>query len=393
MDKIRNLSVRKTILLYMAVSLLCSFLLSALIVGIANRTQEEIWWNYVDEEKYFEMAQKEDGIYMVNVPRPASSSMTKADHTVSEICDFLQTYTVLLVSIIGSCAAVLLFYRNKLKDPIEELEQASQKIAANDLDFHITYENRDEMGRLCQEFERMRKQVAENNRKLWKNIEDEKALRAAISHDIRSPLSVLRGYQEMLLEYLPDQTIDTGRAVEMLEESMKQVERMDVFIETMRKMSSLEERKLTAGPITAEQLKNEMQAELEILEKASAKQSILQVMDSEEIFYGDKEVILEVVENLLSNALRYAKKQIEVTIQVTYFELRVSVTDDGSGFQENAEQVTKAFYQQNVKDSLKHAGMGMYLARLYCEKHGGRLILENRQGKGAAVTAVFGRIV
>ncbi len=54
MDKIRNLSVRKTILLYMAAALFCGFLLSAVITRIAEQTQMHIWWNYVDEEAYFE---------------------------------------------------------------------------------------------------------------------------------------------------------------------------------------------------------------------------------------------------------------------------------------------------------------------------------------------------
>lgn len=391
MDKIRNLSVRKTILLYMAVSLICSFFLSALISRIAMETQNQIWWDYVDEDEYFEMAE-EGADYMIDVPRPSAYEMTPPDHAVSELCDFLQTYTVLLLSIAGSCAAVFLFYRDKLKKPMEELKQASQKIAQNDLDFHITYENRDEMGRLCQEFERMRKQLAENNQKLWRMIEDEKALRAAIAHDIRSPLSVLKGYQEMLMEYLPDETIDIKKAMEMLTESGKQIARMDIFVETIRKMSSLEQRKLLQGKITAAQLKSDVQAELDILEKTSEKRIVLQVSGTEEVFLGDKEMILEVTENLLSNALRYAKKEVEIIIYVSRPELRICVKDDGNGFEESVEEVTKAFYQQNVKDSLKHTGMGMYISRLYCEKHGGKLIVENKEQSGAAVTAIFRRI-
>lgn len=393
MDKIRNLSLRKTILFYMAVSLLCSFLLSALISKIAAKTQEEIWWKYMDREKYFELAEGGGIDYMVNVPRPGSYEMTKADNTITEWCDFLQTYTALLLSFTGSGIAVFLFYRNKLKTPLEELSQASANIADNSLDFRVTYENRDEMGRLCHEFERMREQFAKNNRELWKNIEEEKALRAAMAHDIRSPLSVLRGYQEMLLEYLPDETIDLDKAVEMLEESMKQIERMDAFVETMRKMSSLEERRLKAGRITAEQMETDIRAELQILGKASGKHSRLQVPATEEVFAGDKEVILEVTENLLSNALRYARDRIDVTVQVTECELRICVADDGAGFQEDAEEITRAFHQQNMKDSLKHTGMGMYLSRLYCEKHGGKLVLENREQSGAVVTAIFCRIV
>ena len=168
--------------------------------------------------------------------------------------DFLQTFTVLILSVVGSSIAVFLFYKHKLKNPIEELELATQEISDNHLDFHIIYENQDEMGKLCQEFERMREQLAQNNHQLWKTIEEEKALRAAIAHDIRSPLSVLEGYQEMLSEYLLQKEIDREQILEMVDESRKQIERMDVFVETMRKMSSLDARELVAGEVTYEQL-------------------------------------------------------------------------------------------------------------------------------------------
>lgn len=392
MDKLKNLSVRKTILLYMAVSLLCSFLLSGVLMHIASRTQEQIWWNYVDKVKYFEMAEGEGIYYMVNLPRPSDVDMTPVDHAVSELCDFLQTYSVLVLSFAGSCIAVFLFYRHKLKKPIEELEWASKNIAENNLDFHINYTNKDEMGRLCQEFERMREQLSENNQILWKNMEDEKALRAAMAHDIRSPLSVLRGYQEILLEYLPDEAIDTDQAIEMLMESRKQIERMDMFVETMRRMDSLENRKLAAEEITASQLEADIRAELDILERASGKYCMLQVLMTDEVFCGDQEVIMEVIENLLSNALRYAKDQVEIVVKAAYSELRICVKDDGDGFQQSTEEITKAFHQKNVLDSLKHTGMGMYISRLYCEKHGGNLVLENEEQRGAVVTAVFHRI-
>ena len=55
MGKIKNLSLRKTIVLYMIISLIISFYLSALIMRIASTVQNNIWWNYVDQEEYFEM--------------------------------------------------------------------------------------------------------------------------------------------------------------------------------------------------------------------------------------------------------------------------------------------------------------------------------------------------
>ncbi|MEY8267699.1 HAMP domain-containing sensor histidine kinase [Lachnospiraceae bacterium 64-25] len=392
MDKIRNLSVRKTILLYMAIALFSSFLLSAVISRIAARAQMHIWWNYVDEEAYFKAVEREGPNYVADIPRPLSYEMTQADLLGSELCDFLQTYTVLILSMVGSCAAVFLFYHNKLKKPIEELTQASKKIAENHLDFSIAYENKDEMGMLCKRFEQMRAQLAKNNQILWRTLEEEKMMRAAIAHDIRSPLSVLKGYQEMLLEYLPNATIDMGQAMEMLTESRHQVERMDAFVETMRKLNSLENRKLNGTAISSKELEADIRAELPVLEKEYGKQCVLQAPESKEAFEGDKEIIFEVTENLLSNALRYGKQQIVITIETSYQELRISVKDDGDGFQEDAEKITEPFYSQNAKDSLKHAGMGMYISRLYCEKHGGNLTLKNNEYGGAVVTAIFRRI-
>ena len=392
MDKIRNLSLRKTMLLYMTVGLIAGFLLSSWISVIAWHTQAGVWRKYMDYEEYYEIANTGYTTYLTDVVRPPYGEMTSHDRFVSELCDFLQTYAILILSMIGSCASVFLFYRNKLKYPIAELALASQYISQNNLRFQIIYENKDEMGRLCQEFERMRAQLAENNILLWRSLEEERALRAAIAHDLRSPLSVLKGYHEMLTDYLPDETIDLKKAMDMLSECGKQLNRMDAFVETMRKLSSLERRELHSDEITAAQLQEELRSECRILEKESGRQITLQVSPQADTFIGDKEIILEVTENLLSNALRYAKKEVTLTLFVSSPECRVCVTDDGVGFSSGLEDVTKAFYQQNAMDSLKHAGMGMYISRLYCEKHGGRLLLENRPHGGASVTAVFCRI-
>lgn len=380
MDKIKNLSIRKSIILYMSVSLIISFLLSAYISVLARYTQTAIWENYTDPANYAELTPSNASRYV------AFHAMTPQDYFISEmLCDFLQTYSAHVLSIAGSCVAVFLFYRNKIKPPITELTLASQNISHNNLLFHITYENRDEMGQLCREYERMRAQLAENNILLWRSLEEERALRAAISHDIRSPLSVLKGYHEMLTEYLPNEAISMDKAMEMLSECGKQLDRMDRFVETMRKLSSLERRELLPDELTAEQLQADLLAEIGILEKEAGKKILFHLSATGETFRGDREIILEVTENLLSNALRYAKKEVNITLTLSGSQCQIRVTDDGTGF---PSKDTAA----SVKDSLKHSGMGMYISRLYCEKHGGRLLSGNLQQGGASVTAFFCRI-
>lgn len=158
------------------------------------------------------------------------------------------------------------------------------------------------------------------------------------------------------------------------------------------KLNSLENRQLTPGNISARQLDKDIQGELAILEKEYGKQCILQASESKEEFYGDKEVILKVTENLLSNALRHGKRRITIMVETRYAKLSICVMDDDDGFREDTDKITEAFYGQKVKDSLKHAGLGMYISRLYCEKHGGELVLENDEHGGAVVTAIFRRI-
>ena len=98
----------------------------------------------------------------------------------------------------------------------------------------------------------------------------------------------------------------------------------------------------------------------------------------------------EVVDNLLTNALRYAREKVEIVLSVKEKELQVEVKDDGQGFKEDKELLTKAFYHANPQDDLTHFGMGLYLCRIYCEKHGGRLLLGNGEEGGGRAVAVFG---
>ena len=98
----------------------------------------------------------------------------------------------------GAALCAALFYRRKLKGPIALLDMASRKIAEKDLDFAIHWDRRDEMGALCASFEEMRRALWENNRVMWRQMEERKRLNAAFAHDLRTPLTVLSGYAGML---------------------------------------------------------------------------------------------------------------------------------------------------------------------------------------------------
>ena len=389
MEKIRNLSLKKTILLYFVISLTAAFLLSGFTVNFARNMQNEIWEKYIDYADYTDVFQQHGKKYEIEISRPNQSQMNRLDYHLSEMCDFMETYSVLIFSIVGSVAAVFFFYKNKLKTPLQELKDASQMIADNELDFRVSYENKDEMGTLCKEFEMMRSDLADNNRKMWRMIDDEKALRNAIAHDIRSPLSILRGYQEMLLEFVSAESIKTEDVIDILQTGMYQIDRIEHFTENMRKMSHLEQRELQCSEIELSELAKKIEAEAAMLSKKESKLCKVERVQEQNIVKVDEELVMEVTDNLLENAVRYAQKSIALQIKKKDGFLIISVEDDGIGFVDTVEKVTEPFYHKNPQDDLKHFGLGMYISRIFCEKHGGNLKIYNARQCGAHVEALF----
>lgn len=389
MEKLKNLSIRKTIVLYLVIGLVAGFLGGALAMKVAEDAQQQIFYKYIDQEKYWDATYKQERNYEVKVAHVDKSDMTKQDNILSEVCDFFQTYSILVFSMSNMIAAVILFYRHKIAVPLAELAAASEMIGKNKLDFKITYTNRDELGRLCMEFEKMRKSLEVNNRRMWKTIEEEKALRAAIAHDMRSPLAVFRGYQEMLLEFVPEEQLDKEQIVEMLRAGMKQIERMEHFIESMRTLSRLEDRVMDYKEISLGSLAEQIAEIIRIYERDSGKKGTIVSAASGQLLCLDKEVVLEVADNLLANAFRYAVHEVHVELETEGEELQIVVSDDGDGFKEDIDKVAEAYYHSNPQDDLQHFGLGMYICRIYCEVHGGKLLVGNLKSGGAIVKALF----
>lgn len=393
MDHIKQLSLKKTIMLYLLIALTISFFTSAWVVSTARRVQHNIWFEYIDKEKYYDLIlqnENEHGVW-IDIPRPGSYVMSDTDDFISETCDFLITWTPLILSTFCSGLAVIVFYKNKLKTPIKILEDGSHEIACNNLDFQIKYDYEDEMGRLCTSFEHMRSQLQINNKYMWKMIEEQKNLKAAIAHDLRSPLAILKGYHEMLIEFIPQDKIDKEKLNEIIRSCDKQTDRLLLFIDKMRQLSSLEDRKAEYEEVNTAELVTQLKVAADIL--AEPKNIAIEIRNEPGVslsFQADRGIIHEVYENLLSNAVRYAAKKIVISIKFINSMLQIKVWDDGTGFHTNDNDlITNAYYHDNPADDLNHFGLGLYISKLLCEKHGGKVCIENDINFGASVKAEF----
>lgn len=101
MEKIRNLSLKKTILLYFVITLTAAFLLSGFTVHFARNMQNKIWEKYIDYADYTDVFQQYGKKYEIEISRPNQSQMNRLDYHLSEMCDFMETYSVLIFRLLG----------------------------------------------------------------------------------------------------------------------------------------------------------------------------------------------------------------------------------------------------------------------------------------------------
>ena len=223
----RVLSIKKSLIYYIVISSLLSVIISIGVMNGARVIQNSVWSKYKTIEEYkeiYDFYNKYYG-YITEAPRISSSFMSQSDNIIVEICDFLETWTLLIITITLNSITSYLFFKRKLKKPLALLEIGANEIFNNNLDFEIEYDCMDEFGKLCKSFDKMRIQLIDNNQKMWNRIIEEKEFHASIAHDIRVPLMVLEGYVETILEFYPEDNISKHEVLAELNKCNVQIAR------------------------------------------------------------------------------------------------------------------------------------------------------------------------
>ena len=391
MEKIKNLSLKMTIILYMAIALAVSAVLGVALTNCAVNVQEDVWFKYINKEEYIQSVKNEDGNnYLTAIPRIRSKYMSEKDTIIVEICDIIETWGNLTISFLSCTIAVFLFFKQKLRTPLRMLSEASSRISENDLTFEITYEKEDEMGRLCKNFEKMRKELINNKKKLWSMFEDERTLRSAIAHDIRTPITLVKGNLEIVNEFFPLHKLSDKKVIEIINKTIQHTEHLEHFVDMMKYLNSIVDIEPECETLTYKALGTKVYEVQKSLCEKNKKEFEYEHNDMECMLNVDPVFVIEVEENLLTNALRYANNKISVSLGLVGGYLELVIEDDGPGFKENPQKYLQAYSKSKREENGDvHYGLGLYISRLLCAAHGGELRLENMEHGGARAIAKF----
>lgn len=325
--------------------------------------------------------------------------------------DILSVVQILLPIVIYICALFLsasLFYRLKLREPIEALTKGADRIIDNDLDFEMAAGSEDELGQLCTAFETMRKTLLANNRELWRQAEERRRLNAAFAHDLRNPVTVLKGSVKLAKHTVMDDAADSeqqreereqreqkgqGKQKEQREQKtqreqlaghLQRIEdytnRIEQYVETMSSIQKLEQIEINKEPAAWHILMQELEQMIRLVGADFQKEIHFQASKLTDNAAGDilvdKAILFQIAENLVANALRFAVHKITVCCIASDGNLSFTVTDDGCGFPDKLLQNGIQPFQKGREDA-GHFGMGLYLCELLSKKHGGSLTIQN----------------
>ncbi|HCC35012.1 MAG TPA: hypothetical protein DEQ02_05030 [Ruminococcaceae bacterium] len=154
----------------------------------------------------------------------------------------------------------------------------------------------------------------------------------------------------------------------------------------MRDIQSLDDIVPKKLPYDLDSAMGEAMRDIAILADKAGKKLAVESYGCDESPRGllDKAILLRVLENVVSNALRYAEEKIEISFCVKDGMLSVTVQDDGSGFSKQAlKSACTPFFRESGKDG--HMGLGLAICTVLCGKHGGKLTVKNSEDGGAAV--------
>jgi signal transduction histidine kinase len=257
------------------------------------------------------------------------------------------------------------------------------------LSFSCVYNSGDELGEICQAFDKMRIQLIINNENMWSIMEGQRQLNSAFAHDIRTPLTVIQGYTDILLKYYPKGKITEEKLLENLTLIQSQLTRLKNFSETMKDIQDIGEMEVNPKLTEFNLLEKNIKEIIDGITQSKHIEINIYNKLKEDKGYFDESIILQVVDNLLSNALSFTKDKIDIISEWENDVLYIYIRDNGKGFSKKELYSASNPYYSSRAGIDGHFGIGLTICKSLCEKHGGKLSLNNSTNGGAIICASF----
>lgn len=338
---------------------------------------------------YFQSFERSDGIVIVNYqlsPRYRNAWMNQYFPNAD-----LMMIGSMMVSILLIFVVLTFFYANKLRQQLRPILRATEKIAEQDLDFQTSRSTIKEFNQVLSGLDHMRVALRESLMENWKAEQDKQNQISALTHDLKTPLTVSRGNADLLA-----MTPLNAEQMDLLKHFQKGIAQVDAYVKELSELNKTSLTKtLTLEDISVREFVEDIYDQT--LSLAQTKQINVAFdkkdIKKEIIGHWDRSLLNRAFMNIVANAVEHTPSgsQLLLTARVEEDEFTFICLDSGPGFSlESIEKATQLFYQEDKsRQSRNHSGLGLTIANDIVRLHHGSLSLSNCDNTGGAKVTII----
>ena len=365
---------------FVAIILLPLLLFSASLYGFSQTQAKHV------QESSSQASDSSQMVYDISLPQSSSSQVKLMAK------DMILTATIILVF---TALSVGLWIYRSIVVPLVKLKKATKNIKEGNLDFVLEVEGNDEFSQLCQDFEEMRKRLKESTEEKILMDKENKELISNISHDLKTPITAVKGYVEGIMDGVADTPEKMDRYVRTI---YNKTNEMDHLINELTFYSKIDTNRIpyTFSKLNVEDYFSDCAEELGLeMETRGIELVYANYVEKGVQVIADGEQIRRVIHNIVSNAIKYMEKPrgiIQLRVKDVGDFIQVEIEDNGKGIAaKDLPYIFDRFYRTDVSrnSSKGGSGIGLSIVKKIMEDHGGKVWATSRLGIGTIMYFVL----
>lgn len=322
--------------------------------------------------------------------------VTDISGNIPEYEEYLIGVGLSIVAILFMTGFVLVFWIQKgILMPLENMRIATQYIKEGNWDFQVKAETNDEMGQLCMDFDEMRLRLKANEEEKRYLDEEKKVLISNISHDLKTPITAIKGYAEGIIDGVADTKEKQDKYLRTI---YNKANELDILINELTVYSKVDRQKIPYKfrDLLVKDYFEDCAEDLEMeLESANVEFKYFNYVDDDVQILGDSEQINRVIHNIINNSVKYMDKpkmKIGLRIKDVGDFIQVEIEDNGKGIRtKDLPFIFDRFYRTDASrnSATGGSGIGLSIVKKIIEEHGGKIWATSKDKVGTVIYFVI----
>ena len=301
---------------------------------------------------------------------------------------------IVLILVVTAALLIIWIYRG-VAIPLGKMKIATQNIKEGNLDYELEVETDDEIGQLCRDFEEMRMRLRDSSSEKVEYDKRSKELISNISHDLKTPITAIKGYVEGIMDGVADTPEKMDRYIKTI---YNKANEMDTLINELTLYSKIDANRIpyNFSTISVNSYFDDCAADLKIeLDSRGIAFTYVNFVEGDVKIIADAEQLKRVINNIISNSAKCmdkAEKRINLRVKDVGDFVQIEIEDNGKGI--GAKELPNIFERFYRTDASRNSmtggsGIGLSIVKKIVEEHGGKIWATSKEGTGTILCFVI----